>query len=231
MIRALVFDVFGTCVDWRGSVLRELKDAGIAPEVGPQLADEWRREGYIAPIRRILGGEEPYVSSDMLFRRKLNELLPRYGVSGLSDARVQDLALSWRRLDPWPDTVQGLQQLKQKFTIAPLSNGTFATLTAMAKRGGMPWDCIISTELRQTYKPAREAYVLAPSLLDLQPDEVMLVAAHNNDLLGAQKAGLHTALVKRPLEWGPDAPPLEPPDPSFEYVAGDFLDLAQQLSA
>src|SRR6266545_6361276 len=144
-----------------------------------------------------------------------------------------------RRCRSWPKacgamvnlffTVEGLQRLKKRFTIAPLSNGTFATLTAMAKRGGMPWDCIISTELRGTYKPAREAYLLASSLLDVQPEEVMLVAAHNNDLQGAQKVGLRTALVLRPHEWGPNAPPLPAPDPTFDYVASDFLELATQL--
>ena len=230
MIRALVFDVFGTCVDWRGSVIRELRAAGLSAD-WEALADEWRREGYIAPIRRILEGQEPYVSSDVLFRRKLEELLPKYGVTGLSESRVGELARAWRRLDPWPDTVEGLALLKRKFTIAPLSNGTFATLTEMAKYGGMPWDCVISTELARTYKPARDAYLLAPTLLDLPRDEVMLVAAHNNDLEGAAAAGLRTALVVRPLEWGPGAPPPPAPLPSFDYVAPDFVDLARQLSA
>jgi 2-haloacid dehalogenase len=193
VVKALVFDVFGTCVDWRGSVIRSLRATGFSAD-WEALSDEWRREGYIAPIRRILAGEEPYVSSDVLFRRKLAELLPRYGVT-LAESEVDDLARSWRRLDPWPDTVPGLTRLKQKFTIAPLSNGTFATLTEIAKRGGMPWDCIISTELRRTYKPAREAYLLAAELLDVEPHEVMLVAAHNNDLQGARQAGLRTALV------------------------------------
>lgn len=121
------------------------------------------------------------------------------------------------------------QRLKSRFIISPLSNGSFATLTAMAKRGGMPWDCIISTELRQTFKPEREAYLLAASLLELRPEQVMLVAAHDNDLKGAQAAGLHTALVPRPTEWGPNAPPLPPPDPSFDFVAVDFGELATQL--
>jgi 2-haloacid dehalogenase len=233
MVQALVFDVFGTCVDWRSSVIRDLESMGKEKGIDADwssLADEWRRDGYIGPIRRILAGEEPYVSSDVLFRRKLDELLPRYGVTSLSEDETQALANSWRRLDPWPDTVEGLKKLKQRFTIAPLSNGTFATLTAMAKRGGMPWDCIISTELRSTYKPHRDAYLLAPSLLDLPVEEVMLVAAHNNDLQGAQAVGLKTALVLRPREWGPNASPLPAPEPSFDYVADDFLELAAKLS-
>jgi 2-haloacid dehalogenase len=228
-IRALVFDVFGTCVDWRASVIRAGQAARPSGVDWPSLADEWRRDGYVRGIARIRAGEMPYVGSDVLFRRKLDELLPKYGVDGLSEADVDDLARAWSRLDPWPDTVPGLRRLKSRYIISPLSNGSFATLTAMAKRGGMPWDCIISTELRQTFKPEREAYLLAPTLLELQADQVMLVAAHDSDLKGAQAAGLHTALVPRPFEWGPDAAPLPPPDPSFDYVASDFGDLATQL--
>jgi 2-haloacid dehalogenase len=231
-LRALVFDVFGTCTDWRGSVIRAGEALGQARGITadwPALADEWRRDGYIRGIARIRSGETPYVSSDELFRRKLDDLLPKYGIAGLEESAIHDLAHAWRRLDPWPDTVPGLRRLKSRFVIAPLSNGSFATLTEMARRGGMPWDCIISTELRRTFKPEREAYLLAPTLLDLEPDQVMLVAAHDNDLKGAQAAGLHTALIPRPLEWGPGGPQPPPPDPSFDFVAQDFGELATQL--
>ena len=232
-LRALVFDVFGTCVDWRGSVIRAGEELGRKRGLNvdwPRLADEWRREGYIGPIAKIRSGEMPYVSSDVLFRRKLDELLPRYGVTSLAEEDVQHLALAWRRLDPWPDTVAGLTQLKKRYVVSPLSNGTFATLTHMAKHGGLPWDCIIATDLKQTFKPDREAYLLAASLLDLQPDQVMLVAAHDRDLQGAQAAGLHTALVPRPTEWGPEAPPPPvPPAGTFDFIASDFVDLARQL--
>lgn len=193
------------------------------------MADEWRREGYIRGIARVRSGESPYVSSDVLFGRKLDELLPKYGLTGLGEAEVAHLAHAWRRLDPWPDTLPGLQRLKSRYIISTLSNGSFATLTQMARHGGLPWDCIISTELRNTFKPEREAYLLAPSLLDLEPDQVMLVAAHDSDLKGAQRAGLHTALVPRPLEWGPTGEQPPPPDPSFDFVARDFGDLATQL--
>lgn len=233
MIRALVFDVFGTCVDWRGSVIRECEAVGRAKGLSgvdwAALADEWRREGYIRGIARIRAGETPFVSSDVLFRRKLDELLPKYGVRGLSEADGQHLAEAWRRLVPWPDTVPGLQRLKMRYAIAPLSNGSFATLMYMAKRAGLPWDCIISTELRNTFKPDRQAYLLPCELLDLRPEQVMLVAAHDNDLKGGQAAGLHTALVLRPLEWGPGGPQPPPPDPSFDHVARDFGELATQL--
>ena len=226
-LRALVFDVFGTCTDWRGSVIRA--GQAVRPNADwDTIADQWRRQGYIDGIRRIRSGEMPYVSSDVLFRRQLDELDRAHGLQ-LSPLEADDLAHAWRRLDPWPDVVEGLARLRRRFVIAPLSNGTFATLTLMAKRASLPWDCIISTELRNTFKPAREAYLLAASLLDVQPEQVMLVAAHASDLRGAQAAGLHTALVPRHLEWGPHGQPPEPADPSFDYVAADFLDLATQL--
>lgn len=228
-VRALVFDVFGTCVDWRGSIIRALQATGRSGVDWDAMADEWRREGYIRGIARIRSGETPYVSSDVLFGRKLDDLLPKYGLTGLGEAEVAHLAHAWRRLDPWPDTVSGLQRLKSRYVISTLSNGSFATLTQMARHGGLPWDCIISTELRNTFKPEREAYLLAPILLDLEPDQVMLVAAHDSDLKGAQRAGLHTALVPRPMEWGPNGEKPPPPDPSFDFVARDFGELATQL--
>ena len=183
------------------------------------LADEWRREGYIRGIARIRAGETPYVSSDVLFRRKLDELLPKYGISGLDEAEVDDLAHAWRRLDPWPDTVAGLQRLKTRFIISPLSNGSFATLTAMAKRAGMPWDCIISTELRQTFKPEREAYLLAATLLDLRAraDHAGRRARQRPERRAggrpAHRAGAATAGV------GARRAAAARADPSFDYVA------------
>jgi 2-haloacid dehalogenase len=231
-IAALVFDVFGTCVDWRGSVIGELEAYGGARGISadwPALADEWRRDGYIGAIARFHAGAIPFTGSDRLFRVKLEELLPRYGVPNASQSEIGELTLAWRRLDPWPDTVAGLRRLKQQFVIAPLSNGSFPTLTAMAKRAEMPWDCIISTELRRTFKPAREAFQLALELLDMEPRQVMLVAAHQDDLRGGQAVGLRTALVPRPLGWGPGAGPLAAPDPWFDMVAADFEALADQL--
>jgi 2-haloacid dehalogenase len=215
-------------------VIRELEAVGQSTGQSADwaaVADEWRHDGYIRGIARIRAGETPYVSSDVLFRRKLDDLLETHGPAGLAEREIEHLAHVWRRLDPWPDTVAGLRRLKTRFVISPLSNGSFATLTEMAKRAGLPWDCIITTELVRTFKPEREAYLLAPALLDLAPDQVMLVAAHDSDLRGAQAAGLRTALVPRPLEWGPSAPPPAPPDASFDFLAADFEDLARQLDA
>jgi 2-haloacid dehalogenase len=228
-LRALVFDVFGTCVDWRGSIIRQCRALGYDSIDWDAFADEWRTDGYIRGIARIRSGETPYVSSDVLFSNKLQDLLRKYKVTGLSTAQTADLTMAWRRLDPWPDTVPGMHRLKSRYILSTLSNGSFATLTQMAKHGALPWDCIISTELRNTFKPEREAYLLAPTLLDLQPDQVMLVAAHDSDLKGAQRAGLHTALVLRPLEWGPNGQKPPPPDPSFDFVANDFGELAAKL--
>jgi 2-haloacid dehalogenase len=229
MLRALVFDVFGTCTDWRGSIIR----AGrvLRPDADwATIADEWRREGYIDPIRRIVAGERAYVSSDVLFREMLDVLDARRAL-GLSSAQRDELALAWRRLAAWPDVPEGLSRLRRRFSIAPLSNGTFATLTLMGKSAGLPWDCIISTDLARTFKPHRDAYLLASKLLDVLPEQVMLVAAHADDLRAAQAAGLHTALVHRPLEWGSDAAPPHQADGGFDFTARDFVDLASQLGA
>ncbi len=233
-IKALVFDVFGTVVDWRGSLIREGVALGEAKGIQvdwPHFADEWRREGYHGGMARIRGGNAPYMSTDGLFRIKLDELLPKYGIGGLSEAEVAHFSRVWRRLTPWPDAVSGLTRLRRKFIIAPLSNGTFATLTVMAKSAGLPWDCIISTELRDTFKPEPEAYRLPGTLLGLDAEQIMLVAAHVNDLRAAQENGLRAAFVPRPLEWGEDGAHEPAPDRSVEVVASDFLDLADKLGA
>ena len=233
-VKALVFDVFGTVVDWRGSVIRDGEALGRARGVAvdwPRFADEWRRDGYHGGMSRIRSGELPYMSTDALFRLELDELLPKYGITGLAEAEVQHFSHVWRRLTPWPDAVAGLTRLRHKYIISPLSNGTFATLTVMAKYAGLPWDCIISTELKDTFKPDPRAYQMAPALLELEVDQVMLVAAHVDDLRAARANGLHTGFVPRPLEWGPDGRPEPPPDPSFDVVATDFLDLADKLGA
>ncbi len=229
--RALVFDVFGTVVDWRTCVTNEAR--AIAGARGAHVewgafADEWRREGYLEPIAEIVSGRRPYEDVEGLLAATLDDLLERHGVA-LGPEERAELALVWRRLEPWPDARPGLERMQGNHLLAPLSNGSFALLTEMAKRARLPWDCIISTELFAAYKPDPRTYLGAARLLGLDPGEVMLVAAHARDLRAAVAAGLRTAYVPRPLEWGPDAPAPADPDPGFDIVALDFESLADEL--
>lgn len=233
-VRALVFDVFGTVVDWRSSVIREgealARAHGVVVDWGA-FADGWRHEGYLAGIARVRSGEWPWMRVDEIHRSKLDELLPRYGLTGLAEADIAEFNRVWHRLAPWPDSVHGLERLRRRFTIAPLSNGDFSLLTNMAKHSGLPWDCILAAELFGHYKRDPEVYLGAARLLDLEPGQVMLVAAHVGDLLGARACGLRTAFVSRPLEFGPGSPPEAQPEQPFDIVAEDFTDLADQLAA
>jgi 2-haloacid dehalogenase len=236
-VEALLFDVFGTVVDWRSTVIREGEALGRAHGVTvdwPQFADAWRREGYLGGMARIRQGELPWMRVDALHRRMLDELLRRHGITGLSEEEIAHFTRVWHRLMPWPDAVPGLARLRRRFIVGPLSNGDFALLTNMARAAGLSWDCILSAELFRRYKPAPEVYQGAAALLDLPPDRVMLVAAHAGDLRGARAAGLRTAFVARPLEFGPDAPPAQEPaapGAAWDVAASDFLDLASQLGA
>jgi 2-haloacid dehalogenase len=232
-LRALAFDVFGTVVDWRSSVIRELTSFGEAHGVHrdwAQFADDWRA-GYPAAMDRVRSGDLPWMKIDALHRLILDGLLERAGIDGIPSGDVDELNRAWHRLDPWPDTVEGLTQLKGSFTITTLSNGNVSLLTNMAKRAGLPWDCVISAELFRHYKPDAEAYLGCAELLDVAPAELALVAAHPSDLRAARGAGLMTAYVARPLERGPGREPPRVQDDEFDYVAEDFLDLARQLGA
>jgi 2-haloacid dehalogenase len=231
-VKALVFDVFGTVVDWRSSVAREgekLAEAkGITHVDWAKFADTWRSK-YGPSMNKVRQGEMPWTRLDDLHRMSLDECLEEYNVPGLTEDEKADFNLAWHRLDPWPDSPPGLTRLKKKYIIATLSNGNVALLTNMAKFGGLPWDCILSAELAKHYKPDPETYRTAAYLLGLRTDQVMMVAAHQGDLLAAQKVGLRSAFVPRPLERGPDNPPDPTPDPSFDYVAKDFVELAEKL--
>jgi 2-haloacid dehalogenase len=230
-LKALIFDVFGTVVDWRGSVIRELEELGREKNIEadwPAFADAWRGR-YAPSMDRVRRGELPWTKLDDLHRASLEELLGEFGVEDLSEDEKDHLNKAWHRLDPWPDAVEGLTRLKERYVIAPLSNGNVALLTNMAKRAGLPWDLILSAELVRHYKPDPETYLSAPALLDLRPEEVMMVAAHVNDLHAARENGLLTAYVPRPLEFGPGAG-ADPPDPSFDLVASDFIDLDHKLA-
>lgn len=232
-IKALTFDVFGTVVDWRGSIIREgeLLAARKGYEVDwGEFADRWRA-GYGPAMNRVRNGELPWTKIDDLHRMILDELVLEFGLNDLSESELAEFNRAWHRLSPWPDSVAGLNRLKTRFVITTLSNGNVSLLTNMAKNTGLPWDAILSAELAGHYKPDPEVYLKAADLLSLQPEQVMMVAAHPGDLRGAARTGLRTAYVIRPLERGPGRPANTNPDGEFDYTATDFLDLARQLGA
>lgn len=230
-VKALTFDVFGTVVDWRGSIIREgqewgrLKDAGI--DWG-KFADAWRA-GYGPSMDRVRRGEMPWATIDSLHRTILDRLLEQFKITGLSEDEKEHLNRVWHRLSPWPDSVPGLTRLKKRYIIATLSNGNVALLTNMAKHAGLPWDCILSAELSRHYKPDKEAYLTAAELLGLRPAQVMMVAAHAGDLRAAGSVGFRTAFVSRPLEHGRGGRAEAVPEGAFDLVADDFVDLADKL--
>jgi 2-haloacid dehalogenase len=228
-VKALIFDVFGTVVDWRGSVIREGEELGRKKNLDVDwaaFADEWRGR-YAPSMDRVRRGELPWTNLDALHRASLEELLEEFGIEGLTEEEIDHLNKVWHRLDPWPDSVDGLARLKKRYVISTFSNGNVALLTHMAKRAGLPWDLILSAELVRHYKPDPETYLMAPNLLGLRPDEVTLVAAHPSDLRAAQTHGLRAAYVLRPLEWGPEGE-AEPVDPSFDLVVDDLVELAEK---
>ena len=231
-VRALTFDVFGTVVDWRGSIIREGERLGLAAGLAVdwgRLADAWRA-GYAPAMDRVRRGELPWAKLDALHRMILDGLLPTFGLEGrLTPDDLARLNLVWHRLTPWPDSVEGLARLRSRYVVATLSNGNVSLLVNMARHAGLPWDCILSAELAQHYKPDPEVYLMAADLLGLAPEAVMMVAAHKPDLRAAQAVGFRTAYVPRPLEFGPDVVPDTTPEPSFDLVATDFTDLAVRL--
>lgn len=231
-IKALAFDVFGTVVDWRSTIIQEgealNREKSLDVDWGA-FADAWRSK-YAPSMDRVRRGEIPWTNLDVLHRASLEELLAEFGIDDFSEGEKDHLNKVWHRLEPWPDAVEGLTRLKERYVIAPLSNGNVALLTGMARRAGLPWDLVLSAELVRHYKPDPETYRMVPELLDLHPEQVMMVAAHPDDLRAARDNGLHTAYVPRPLEFGPGKE-VEPPDPSFDLVADDFLELAEKLDA
>ena len=231
-VRALAFDVFGTVVDWRSAVVREVsatlgKDKGLAGD-WEAFADRWRFEGYVAGIGAIRRGERPFATADALHRAKLDELLAELG-DPLDEAERDRLNRVWRRLDPWPDSVGGLKRLGGRFILSTLSNGNLALLVDMARHCGLPWDCILSADLLGHFKSDPQAYRSAARLLALEPREVMMVAAHKADLDAAGACGLRTAFVPRPREHDRLSPADLAPEPRFDSNAADFHDLAAQL--
>lgn len=232
-VHALVFDVFGTVVDWRSSIIREgellASRKGYEVDWGA-FADRWR-SGYGPAMNQVRTGELPWTKLDDLHRMILDQLVTEFALTGMSETELDDFNRAWHRLSPWPDTVGGLNRLKTKFIIATLSNGNVSLLTEMAKNAGLPWDAVLSAELAGHYKPDPEAYLKAADLLGLQPEQVMLVAAHPSDLRAAARAGLRTAYVIRPLERGPGRPVDMNLNGEFDLTATDFYDLARQFGA
>lgn len=232
-VDALVFDVFGTVVDWRSSVIRESRALGRRKSLHVDweaFADAWRA-GYRPAIDRVRDGTLPWTTIDGLHRLILDELVETFQIDGLSEEELDHLNRVWHRLDPWPDAVEGLTRLKTRYVIATLSNGNVALLVNMAKHGGLPWDAVLSAELVGRYKPDPHVYLEASRLLGFTADRVLMVAAHAEDLRAASAVGLRTAFVPRPLEHGPAREHDADPGPDVDIVAGDFVELAATLGA
>jgi 2-haloacid dehalogenase len=230
--RALLFDVFGTCVDWRSSIAREGESLGqrlgLTGVDWLAFADAWRAQ-YQPQMETVRGGQRPWTTLDVLHREALDTVLAAFGLEEISAADRDALTLAWHRLDPWPDTVAGMTRLKTRYVIAPNSNGHIALMVNMAKHAGLPWDAILGAEIAQAYKPQPAVYLRSVEALGLAPGEVMMVAAHNSDLLAAAACGLQTAFVPRPTEYGPDQTSDLKPEREYDLVARDFLDLARLL--
>ncbi|MBI2203786.1 MAG: haloacid dehalogenase type II [Candidatus Rokubacteria bacterium] len=234
-VKALTFDVFGTVVDWRASIIREGEAFGRARGVGAdwaRFADAWR--GLYQPsMDEVRSGRRAWTKLDDLHRESLVRLLDDFGITGLDAAAIDDLNRAWHRLDPWPDVVAGLTRLKRKFVLATLSNGNVALMVNMARRAGLPWDAILGAEPARAYKPRPDAYLRTADFLGLRPAECLMVAAHPNDLMAARGCGFRTAYVPRPLEHGPERAVAFRADarPEFDVVAQDFVALADELGA
>ena len=228
---ALTFDTYGTVVDWRGSILAELRAYGVAN----RLSVDWERfladwkSCYRLGMERVNSGEWPWTTVDAIYRRRLEGLLEAYGITGVSGADIEHLNRAWWRLKPWPDAVPGLTRLRTRYIISPLSNASFAGMVHLAKHAALPWDCIITAENARCYKPRAEVYQTAIRLLGLAPGEVMMVAAHNYDLRAAQANGMRTAFIPRPTEYGPRQTTDLAPEGRWDVVAPDLEALAQVL--
>jgi 2-haloacid dehalogenase len=225
--QVLAFDIFGTVVDWHGSIAREI--VAIDPAVDADaFALAWRA-GYQPAMQRVRSGELGWTRIDDLHRLILDGLLPRFGLDHLDETQRRELNRAWHRLDAWPDTVAGLIRLKSRFTICTLSNGNIGLLTNMAKRAGLPWDCILSAEVFRAYKPDPRTYLGVAETFDLEPSQVMLVAAHQDDLAAARACGLQTAYIERPLEFGHHQPKDVSPDPANTLHARNLEQLADLM--
>ena len=230
-IKAMTFDVFGTVVDWRSSISREAKMLG--EEKGFDLdwnnfADKWRA-GYGPSMNKVRTGELPWTKIDVLHRMILDDLLKEYDITNLTESEKEHFNRAWHRLDPWPDSVPGLTELKKNYIISPLSNGNVALLVNMAKYGGLPWDTVLSAELARHYKPDPEAYQSTSEFLGFPIEQIMMVAAHKNDLKSAKGQGMMTGYVPRPNEHGPGTTVDTDPEDYIDIIGDDFVDFALKM--
>jgi 2-haloacid dehalogenase len=229
-VKALVYDVFGTCVDWRNGVARDaeriLKPLGYTID-WLAFADAWRAL-YQPSMEEVRSGREPFVKLDILHRRMLDQIKPKFGLEKIDNKVADDLNLAWHRLDTWPDTVPGFVRLKRTFILAPCSNGNIALMVDIARRNNIPWDAILGSEIARDFKPKPAVYLMTAAALNLQPSEVMMVAAHSDDLRQAASNGLRTAHVARPGENGPGTGESAPRVP-VDIAAKSMEDLASQL--
>lgn len=228
---AIVFDTFGSVVDWRGSLIADLtafgQKRGIAAD-WPALVDAWRAS-YHPSMDRVRKGEQPWTKLDALHRASLDILVAQFGIKGLTEQDLEHINLGWHRLNGWPDSVPGLTRLKKRFVIGPLSNGNVSLLTNMAKHAGLPWDMVFGSDLFGHFKPDPETYLGVAKLMDLAPEQVMMAAAHNGDLGSARKCGLMTAFFPRPNEYGPHQKRDYTAEQEWDIVAKDIEDLATRL--
>jgi 2-haloacid dehalogenase len=230
-VQALLFDVFGTVVDWRSSVIAEMTrfgaDRGVAAD-WEAFTDDWRGM-YQPAMEEVRSGRRAWTILDVLHRESLDKLLAKYRITGLDEAEKNHISRIWHRLKPWPDVVHGLTRLKSRYIIGTLSNGNVGLLTRMAKHAELPWDVVLGAETARAYKPLPQAYLASAALLNLAPAEVMLVAAHNGDLAAASAAGLRTGFVARPQEYGPHQNRDFKAEREWDVVAASFGELADAM--
>jgi 2-haloacid dehalogenase len=231
-LKALLFDVFGTCVDWRAGIIREGELLGRAHGLThvdwATFADAWRAL-YQPQMDNVRTGQRPWTKLDDLHRESLEMVLRDFGIADIPAADLEEFNRAWHRLDPWPDTIEGLARLKTRYIIAPNSNGNVALILNMAKRAGMPWDAILGAEIARAYKPMPDEYLRNVEILGLASSQVMMVAAHNHDLVAARACGLRTGFVARPQEHGPGQTTDLEPEHAYDMVALDFVDLARRM--
>jgi 2-haloacid dehalogenase len=232
-VQALLFDVFGTVVDWRGSIISELTRFGAGKGIAADweaFTDDWRGM-YQPAMEEVRSGRRPWTILDVLHRESLDRLIAQYRIAGLSEAEKDHLNRVWHRLQPWPDAVAGLARLESRYIIGTLSNGNVGLLTRMAKNAGLPWDVVLGAETARAYKPLPQAYLGNAALLNLEPAQVMLVAAHNGDLAAAAAVGLRTAFVARPQEYGPRQSRDFKAEGEWDVVCASFGELADAMGA